>query len=419
MEIWELFLIVGVAFTVAAITGVVIFICTRHHKFNVHKVKENGLPITVHEDDDQDSHTHHWDYRGVMGPKHWHMIDGVVVGTHQSPVNFSDDHLLFSRDEFMPDIHYRTHLPDADHPEGGAEIHHVDSDHMEKALFHGPVQPLNANNCEPIAHHGGHNQSHIRGVPSKDNSPKVADTGHSIQINLPASNDEYMAAVGGYVNFLGQKYHLRQIHFHSPSEHIIKGMSHRMEAHFVHANDNGGLLVIGMFIVKAEVHEQTVTFLDSILHEIPKSTKEAPHKLNGFDLDQAERLIRGCPSYYLYDGSLTTPPCTEGVHWIVCNMTFPMKRRLIEAIEKRMPAGNARPAFSSKSYKRVHLVPSESQLQVGDVEVDDLDLPRTVEIHEGHDDKGHVDGHTDEWTYDGPKGPEHWHTIDGDVFISC
>ncbi|KAJ3077347.1 hypothetical protein HDU99_001195, partial [Rhizoclosmatium hyalinum] len=75
METWELFLIVGVAFTVAAITGVVIFICTRHHKFNVHKVKENGLPITVNEDDDQDSHTHHWDYRGAMGPKHWHMID--------------------------------------------------------------------------------------------------------------------------------------------------------------------------------------------------------------------------------------------------------------------------------------------------------------------------------------------------------
>jgi len=130
----------------------------------------------------------------------------------------------------------------------------------------------------------------------------IFDNGHTVQI----SNDAPVSIE------LGETlYELAQFHFHAPSEHTIDGQHSPLEVHYVHKSAAGELAVVGM-LVEEGAHN---TMLDAVLAAFPDEPGGRRHVEN-LDLDMNE--LRPIPqNFYRYKGSLTTPPCSEGVHWIV------------------------------------------------------------------------------------------------------
>ena len=131
---------------------------------------------------------------------------------------------------------------------------------------------------------------------------KTADTivnnGHTIELD---------AGKGG---FGGGPYRLLQFHFHRPSEHLIRGKSFPMEAHFVHAHASGALAVVGALMVAGKpnpVFRKIITTMPT--HEGETVKADPAINPNG--------LLPRRLGYYRYPGSLTTPPCSETVEWLL------------------------------------------------------------------------------------------------------
>lgn len=151
------------------------------------------------------------------------------------------------------------------------------------------------------------------------------NNGHAIQAYVPKGNK---------VTVQGQLYELLQVHFHNESEHEISSRRYPLEAHFVHKNLVGDLAVIGvLFVVGA--HNPA---LDSILASIPEKglKKEGVGSFNPLALMPVVR------THYQYMGSLTTPPCSEGVLWTVFNTPVSLSQSQFERIKKYY-TGNRRP----------------------------------------------------------------------------
>jgi carbonic anhydrase len=128
----------------------------------------------------------------------------------------------------------------------------------------------------------------------------ILNNGHAIQINQRK---------GSLLFIDDAEFDLLQIHFHSPSEHTINGESFPMEAHFVHRDKDGNLGVVSLML-KVGAHNAT---LGKIWKVMPKTKKKERLSL-GYNIAE---LLPADKSYYKYAGSLTTPPCTENVTWIV------------------------------------------------------------------------------------------------------
>ncbi|HKY77875.1 MAG TPA: carbonic anhydrase family protein [Acidimicrobiia bacterium] len=127
---------------------------------------------------------------------------------------------------------------------------------------------------------------------------EIEDTGHTEQVNVEP---------GSSVVLDGVTYGLAQFHYHAPSEHTVDGRSFPAEFHFVHKSDTGALAVVGL-LVKAGRHNPA---WDPILEHLPNRTNE-PVTVDALDL---KALFPADLGTTRYEGSLTTPPCSEGVHW--------------------------------------------------------------------------------------------------------
>ncbi len=131
---------------------------------------------------------------------------------------------------------------------------------------------------------------------------RIINNGHSIQVNYPE---------GSFITVDGKPYQLVQFHFHHPSEEKIKGKSFDMVAHLVHKNAEGKLAVVAVLMQKGQAN----AFMKTLWEHMPKEEgKEEVSENVTIDLSELLPAQRG---YYTYMGSLTTPPCTEGVLWIV------------------------------------------------------------------------------------------------------
>lgn len=155
---------------------------------------------------------------------------------------------------------------------------------------------------------------------------RVQNNGHTIQVDC---------AGGGHVMLDGVQYDLIQFHFHHPSEHSVGGAFFDMECHFVHKAADGSLAVLGVMIAKGAADPT----IEAVWQAMPAKAGESV-TANGM-LDPS-RLLPKDPVTFRYAGSLTTPPCSEVVQWVVFRQAITASAEQLAAFAKMFP-NNARP----------------------------------------------------------------------------
>jgi carbonic anhydrase len=148
----------------------------------------------------------------------------------------------------------------------------------------------------------------------------------SIRANVPAG--------AGRLRVAGVTYHLLQFHWHTPSEHLLEGRGFPLEMHLVHQADDGSLLVVAIFISQGAKNAA----LDKVFSYLP-ATAGGSTTVRGFDLD---KLLPGDRESFRYTGSLTTPPFTEPVQFVVLAEASTMSRHQLQAFQDLFPEGNSR-----------------------------------------------------------------------------
>lgn len=155
---------------------------------------------------------------------------------------------------------------------------------------------------------------------------KVLDNGHTVQVNLEPGNS---------ITVLGQRYELLQFHFHRPSEERINGRQYPMVAHLVHKDAEGKLAVVAILMDQGVAHPMVQLVWNSLPLE-KGMEQRSPVMMDMNLMLPTERL------YYTYMGSLTTPPCTEGVLWMVMKQPASLSREQMGVFARMYPM-NARP----------------------------------------------------------------------------
>jgi carbonic anhydrase len=155
----------------------------------------------------------------------------------------------------------------------------------------------------------------------------ILNNGHTVQVNFPA---------GSTMTSAGHEFYLLQVHFHTPSEEAINGKRFPMVAHFVHKDAKGALGVLGVFYEEGAANAD----LAKIIAAAPKYEKAAA-LVAGVTINPAD-LIPSTLNVYRFQGSLTTPPCSEGVNWHVAQTTVTVSADQIRAMNSIM-GNNARP----------------------------------------------------------------------------
>jgi carbonic anhydrase len=154
---------------------------------------------------------------------------------------------------------------------------------------------------------------------------RVVDNGHTLQVNLDAGNTIFID---------GHRYDLVQFHVHTPSEHTIAGERYPLELHLVHKDADGKLAVIAVLYDEGE----SSAVLDSIYRRWPSRANDEK-TLGKVD---PSKLLPDSRGVFRYEGSLTTPPCTEGVVWNVMRRTRTDSTAHLSLLKKHY-AANARP----------------------------------------------------------------------------
>ncbi|MFT4800235.1 MAG: carbonic anhydrase [Candidatus Azotimanducaceae bacterium] len=155
----------------------------------------------------------------------------------------------------------------------------------------------------------------------------IANLGKTVQANFPA---------GLHMTTGGKVFNLIQVHFHTPSEHAISGELMPLVAHFVHATDEGALGVLGVMFEEGDANAELQKIIDGAKTAGKEATMVERVELVVADLVPEELDV------YRYMGSLTTPPCSEGVNWHVVSDSMTASNRQISQMERLMGM-NARP----------------------------------------------------------------------------
>jgi len=155
---------------------------------------------------------------------------------------------------------------------------------------------------------------------------RIVNNGHTIQVNAEAGSSCALGAT---------KYELLQFHFHHPSEHLLAGKPFDLECHFVHKSAAGDLAVVGVFVKPGSKNDTLQTIFDAM------PPTEGPERKVDRLVDAAGLLPRST-SYFRYMGSLTTPPCSEGLTWTVFREPTEASADQIARFARMFP-NNARP----------------------------------------------------------------------------
>ncbi|MGR4990476.1 carbonic anhydrase [Vibrio rotiferianus] len=151
----------------------------------------------------------------------------------------------------------------------------------------------------------------------------LLNNGHTLQTSLEGNNT---------LKVDGKDFTLKQFHFHTPSENHVDGKEYPLEAHFVHSDEDGNLAVVAVFFKVGEANPALAKLLQNIPDKEQNVAIKAP-----FD---ADALIPMDKEYYRFNGSLTTPPCSEGVRWLVLKEAQSISPEQVKEFAKVMGANN-------------------------------------------------------------------------------
>jgi len=171
----------------------------------------------------------------------------------------------------------------------------------------------------------------------KPSTLDVINNGHTIQVNY---------AKGSTIDVGDKVYKLLQFHFHSPSEHTVKGKPYDMVAHLVHQADDGQLGVVGVLMKQGKNSNPVIA---TVWKHMPKKAGE--HNTVDATLNAAN-LLPTNHRFYNYSGSLTTPPCSEGVNWMV--MQTPVDVSVGQIVSFRNVFANSVRPVQSVNGRTVH-----------------------------------------------------------------
>lgn len=163
-------------------------------------------------------------------------------------------------------------------------------------------------------------------------TPVFFNSGHGVQVN---TSENYTGAL-----MIGEEsFPLIQFHFHEPSEHVVGGKNFPAELHYVHINEDGRIIVLAVAVDVGEENAIFETILNNTPHEEGGQNSSSSIQINPAqllpDLDAANL------DYYTIAGSLTTPPCSEGVQWYLLPKVITISAAQLEQL-KGFYTNNAR-----------------------------------------------------------------------------
>lgn len=211
--------------------------------------------------------------------------------------------------------------------------------HWEYAGHHGPTHWGEMQKDFETCGLGKHQSPiDIRKSEKKDDLPaltfeytgsplKIVNNGHTVQVNI---------GEGGGVKIGDHAYKLAQFHFHTPSEERIKGKPTSMVAHLVHKDEAGKLAVVALLIKQGKENAT----LKPVFDNMPMSAGPV-HSVEGLSINVAD-LLPAKQGYFHFEGSLTTPPCSEGVSWYVLSTPVEASTEQIKSFQT-LYKNNARP----------------------------------------------------------------------------
>ncbi|KAL6064480.1 Carbonic anhydrase [Balamuthia mandrillaris] len=231
-----------------------------------------------------------WGYEGAEGPAHWGTVcDGQYpacsTGAQQSPVD------LLAED-----------VGSNDGSEGGTVEQVEGADYFLELEWHDQEEA------------------------------EIFNNGHTIEVEVQAGST---VRVEGLLPE-GQEYQLKQFHFHTPSEHAFQGKTYPMEIHFVHATESGSLAVVGILVEEGQIESAFLHALD--LSELPADA-ETPRRTVAIDFALLFEELASFEYVHLH-GSLTTPPCSEGVMWFVIKSPMVATTAQLEAFTTILQVNN-------------------------------------------------------------------------------
>ena len=156
----------------------------------------------------------------------------------------------------------------------------------------------------------------------------ISNTGNMIQVNT-----------GGWakLNADGIEFKLKRIDFHIPSEHTVNGKHFPMELQFVHESDNKEVAIVSRMAIPGRPDRMLRKLFEKLPMQAGKTEKLAPNTLKTLE------MTKKYGNYFRYNGSTTTPPCSEGVHWFIMKQPLTFSKEQYETLKKAVPQDNNRP----------------------------------------------------------------------------
>jgi|SRR5947209_2119244 len=155
----------------------------------------------------------------------------------------------------------------------------------------------------------------------------IVDNGHTVMVNYVS---------GSSIRVAGRRYELKQFHFHRPSEEKINGKGFDMSLHLVHVSESGKLAVVAVLLQQGEDTSPITELWKNLPQETTRNNLSSPLHIN------ASLMLPPDRNYFTYTGSLTTPPCSEGVTWFVLTHPVSVSAADIRRFSELYP-NNARP----------------------------------------------------------------------------